>query len=263
MQGHRPKKRLGQHFLTAPHVVERMIAHVHPKASDRVVEIGPGLGALTLSLMQVASHLTVVELDPDCIERLKPKLAGHVEVLHSDALKVSFADFGGPIRLVGNLPYQISSPFLFHCIEHMECIIDMCFMLQKEVVERMAAQPGTRTYGRLSVMVQRACNVEYLFTVPPSAFNPPPKVDSAVCALKPRSDRLEGKLYERFAAIVQTAFMHKRKQLGDRLAPLGVPRSALIALGIDPTLRAETLSVMQYDALARHAIATDEHQTSC
>jgi len=186
---HQHKKRFGQHFLHDPGLIRRIVQAVAPRAGDRLVEIGPGAGAITLPLLREAGHLTVIELDRDLIPRIQAAAQGlgELDVIQADVLTVNFTTLaqGGRLRLVGNLPYNISSPILFHCLEHRCAIADMHFMLQREVVERMAAPPGNKVYGRLSVMLQLVCRVEPLFRVPPGAFTPPPKVDSAVVRLTP------------------------------------------------------------------------------
>ena len=194
LDAHRHKKQLGQHFLSSPGIVEKIIRAVNPKPGEFIVEIGPGGGALTFPLLRAHGELTVIEFDRDLIVPLAEEGAKHgkLTIVHRDVLKVDFGKLGhghdveGPLRLVGNLPYNISTPILFHVMEHAEAVKDMHFMLQKEVVDRMAAEPGSKTYGRLSVMLQAVCRVTPLFDVPPGAFTPPPKVDSAVVRLVPR-----------------------------------------------------------------------------
>ena len=184
------KKQLGQHFLADRHYIDKIVMAVNPKDGDRLVEIGPGQGAITLPLLRVHPKLTVIEFDRDLIAPLTAAAEplGELTIVHRDVLRVDFTELadGQPIRLVGNLPYNISSPILFHALEHAAVIRDMHFMLQKEVVDRMAAGPGSKVYGRLSVMLQAYCQVTSLFVVPPGAFRPPPKVDSAVVRLVPR-----------------------------------------------------------------------------
>ena len=184
------KKSLGQHFLHERGVVEKIILAVDPKPGDRLVEIGPGQGAMTFPLLDRHCRLTAIEFDRDLLEPLAAAARAHgeLELIHSDVLDVDFTALAGgtPLRLVGNLPYNLSSPILFHALDHAAAIRDMHFMLQKEVVDRMAAGPGGKTYGRLSVMLQAWCEVTALFTVGPGAFRPPPRVDSAVVRLVPR-----------------------------------------------------------------------------
>ena len=184
------KKQLGQHFLADRYYVDKIVMAVNPVAGDNLVEIGPGQGAITFPLLRKHPRLTVIEFDRDLIAPLAAAAAplGELTIIHRDVLQVDFsalAEPGRKIRLVGNLPYNISSPILFHALEHAAAISDMTFMLQKEVVDRMAAGPGSKVYGRLSVMLQAYCRVDSLFIVPPGAFRPPPKVDSAVARLVP------------------------------------------------------------------------------
>ena len=256
----RAKKALGQHFLHEPAYIERIVDAVDPRAGDRVVEIGPGQGALTLPLLRRHGALTVVEFDRDLIAPLTRAAegAGKLEVIHRDVLEVDFTALAGdgpPLRVVGNLPYNISSPILFHMLDHSPAIADMHFMLQKEVVDRMAAEPGSKAYGRLSVMLQAGCVVVPLFEVPPSAFRPPPKVDSAVVRLAPRPPGEAGIGDQaRFAAVVRAAFGQRRKTLRNSLSGLCGP-AEFEAAGIDPGTRAERLSVAEFVRLANVATA--------
>ena len=189
MEAHVPRKRFGQHFLHDQGILRRIVETVSPQPGEHIVEIGPGEGALTLPLLRAAGRMTAIELDRDLIEPLREKTRGigELDIINADVLTVNFTDLanGSKLRIVGNLPYNISTPILFHCLDHAASITDMHFMLQKEVVERMAAPPGRKTYGRLSVMLQLRCGVEPLLHVPPSAFRPPPKVESAVVRLVP------------------------------------------------------------------------------
>src|SRR3990167_7500188 len=189
MSSYRPRKRFGQHFLHDRGVISRIVAALAPQAGDHVVEIGPGTGALTRELLARMTHLDAVELDRDLLARLEAEFPRDRLILHNaDALKFDFckiASGGGKLRVIGNLPYNISTPLLFHLLDQAGCIEDMLFMLQKEVVDRMCAAPGGKDYGRLSVMIQYRCRVEKLFDVAPGAFTPPPKVDSAVVRLLP------------------------------------------------------------------------------
>ena len=251
----RAKKALGQHFLHEVAYIERIVDAVDPRPGDRLVEIGPGQGALTLPLLRRHGALTVVEFDRDLIAPLTRAAegAGALEVIHRDVLEVDFSALAGdgpPLRVVGNLPYNISSPILFHMLEHSTAVADMHFMLQKEVVERMAAEPGSKAYGRLSVMLQAGCVVVPLFEVPPGAFRPPPKVDSAVVRLAPRPPGEAGiNDPARFAAVVRAAFGQRRKTLRNSLSGLCAPE-AFEAAGIDPGTRAERLSVAEFVRLA-------------
>lgn len=251
----RAKKALGQHFLHESAYIDRIIDAVAPRPDDRVVEIGPGQGALTLPLLRRHGSLTVIEFDRDLIAPLTraASTVGALEIIHRDVLEVDFTALAGDgprLRLVGNLPYNISSPILFHALEHAGAITDMHFMLQKEVVERMAAPPGSKTYGRLSVMLQASCIVVPLFTVPPGAFRPPPKVDSAVVRLAPKPPGETGiDDPARFAAVVRAAFGQRRKTLRNALSGL-CDEATISAAGIDPQSRAEQLPVQDFIRLA-------------
>jgi 16S rRNA (adenine1518-N6/adenine1519-N6)-dimethyltransferase len=242
-----PKKQLGQHFLTDRAVIEQIVLAIDPRPGERVVEIGPGQGAITLPLLRRHHALTVIEFDRDLITPLAiaAEGLGDLTIIHKDVLQVDFGKLAGDerIRLVGNLPYNISTPILFHVLEHAEGIVDMHFMLQKEVVERMAAAPGGKEYGRLSVMLQALCRVEPLFEVPPAAFRPPPKVDSAVVRLLPRAPGEVGiadpALFER---VVREAIGQRRKTLRNALS-LVCDTDAIVAAGLRPELRAEQIEV--------------------
>lgn len=248
------KKALGQHFLHERGVVDRIVLAVDPKPGYRIVEIGPGQGAMTFPLLDRHGSLTAIEFDRDLLAPLTARARDHGELtlIHANVLDVDFSALaaGTPLRLVGNLPYNLSSPILFHALEHAAVVRDMHFMLQKEVVDRMAAAPGSKVYGRLSVMLQAWCRVTALFDVGPGAFRPPPKVDSAVVRLVPR-DPAEVGIDDpaRFAAVVRAAFGQRRKTLRNALQPL-CDASAIIAAGIDPTRRAEQLEVAEFIRLA-------------
>ena len=254
----RPKKSFGQHFLHDRRYIDRIVSAVAPRTEDFVVEIGPGEGALTLPLLATAGKLTAIELDTDLIPALQARATsvGELQIIHADVLKVDFTALAQRhgaerLRIAGNLPYYISSPILFHCVEHFDVIADMHFMLQKEVVERMAAEPGSKVYGRLSVMLQLACRVEPLFTVPPEAFRPPPKVESAVVRLVPlppedRHDADAGDVY----AVVKAAFAQRRKTLNNALKQL-MDTDAIRRAGIEPGARAETLAPDDFVRLAK------------
>lgn len=253
------KKSLGQHFLHERGVVGKIILAVDPKPGDRLVEIGPGQGAMTFPLLDRHGRLTAIEFDRDLLEPLAAAARAHgeLELIHSDVLDVDFTALAGgtPLRLVGNLPYNLSSPILFHALDHAAAIRDMHFMLQKEVVDRMAAAPGSKVYGRLSVMLQAWCEVTALFTVGPGAFRPPPKVDSAVVRLVPRDpDRVGIADPARFAAIVRDAFGQRRKTLRNALSRL-CDEAAIRAANVDPQARAEQLAVADFVRLANLAPA--------
>jgi 16S rRNA (adenine1518-N6/adenine1519-N6)-dimethyltransferase len=249
MAAHIARKRFGQHFLTAADVIDRIIRAIDPKPGERLVEIGPGLGAMTIPLRARCDALTVVELDRDLAARLRQR--GDLDVVESDVLRVDFAALaerlGGPIRVVGNLPYNISSPILFHLIAAAPHVVDQVFMLQKEVVDRMAARPGTKAFGRLTVMLQWRYEVEHLFDVPPEAFDPPPRVNSAIVRMRPRANpapvapAVLGK-------IVSVAFSQRRKMLRATLGKWLVEHG--YTAEFDGTRRAEQVPVEEYIALA-------------
>jgi 16S rRNA (adenine1518-N6/adenine1519-N6)-dimethyltransferase len=256
-----PKKSLGQHFLHERGVIEKIVLAVDPKPGDRLFEIGPGQGAITFPLLRRHGALTVIEFDRDLITPLMEAAEGlgELTVIHKDVLKVDFGKLAGdgpPIRLVGNLPYNISSPILFHVLEHAEAVRDMHFMLQKEVVDRMAAAPGSKVYGRLSVMLQASCTVTPLFSVAPGAFRPPPKVDSAVVRLVPRPAGDAGvqdtALFER---LVREAFGQRRKTMRNAVQSL-CTIADFEAVGLRPDARAEQLAVADFVRLANHLAAT-------
>jgi len=251
VHGHQPRKRFGQNFLADPHYVARILDAVDPRPGERVVEIGPGLGALTADLIERAGRLIAVEIDRDLAARLRERFGPDRLELHvADALAFDFAALGDDLRVVGNLPYNISSPLLFHLAGFAARLRDLTVMLQKEVVDRMCARPGTPEYGRLGVMLAASFSVERLFIVPPGAFRPAPKVDSAVARLVPLRDRAPAIANpQRFAAIVAAAFSQRRKTLRNALAGLA-DAAAIEAAGVDPGARGETLSVSQFLALA-------------
>ena len=253
------KKNLGQNFLHDRGVIERIVLAIDPRPGDRIVEIGPGQGALTFPLLRRHGELTAIEFDRDLLQPLAAAAQAHgaLSLLNANVLDVDFSALAaggmpgeGLLRLVGNLPYNLSSPILFHALDHAAAIRDMHFMLQKEVVERMAAGPGSKVYGRLSVMLQAYCRVTPLFKVPPGAFRPAPKVDSAVVRLQPLppgavvvADRT------RFAHVVRAAFGQRRKTLRNALSGV-VDATAIEAAGVRPDARAEQLSVADFASLA-------------
>jgi 16S rRNA (adenine1518-N6/adenine1519-N6)-dimethyltransferase len=248
------KKSLGQHFLHERHIIDKMLLAIDPKPGDRFVEIGPGQGALTFPLLDRHGALTAIEYDRDLLAPLTEaaKAHGELSLVHSDVMNVDFTALaaGTPFRLVGNLPYNLSSPILFHALDHAAVIRDMHFMLQKEVVDRMAAGPGSKVYGRLSVMLQAYCKVTSLFKVPPGAFRPPPKVDSAVVRLVPLAPEQVGITDpKRFADIVRAAFGQRRKTLRNALSTV-CDAERIAAAGIDPQARAAQLQVAQFVHLA-------------
>jgi len=246
----RAKKKFGQHFLHERGVIDKILAAIDPKAGERIVEIGPGLGALTVPLLERIGRLEVVELDRDVIPELTASAAGKGEltVHQGDALKFDFAALAptGDLRVVGNLPYNVSTPLLFHLLGQRHAIRDMHFMLQREVVERMAAAPGSEAYGRLTVMLAAYTRVEKLFRVGPGAFRPPPKVDSAVVRLTPHvTPPFPMPDPQRFAHLVTAAFTKRRKTLRNAVKGL-VDEDAMRAAGVDPQARPETLSAADF-----------------
>ena len=252
---HRPRKRFGQNFLHDEGVIDRIAAAIHPQADQHLVEIGPGQGALTESLVASGCHVDVIELDRDLIPGLLAAFSIHPRFkLHSaDALKFDFASLtkgDERLRVVGNLPYNISTPLIFKLLENASIIKDMHFMLQREVVQRLAASPGSKSWGRLGIMAQYLCHVEHLFDVPPEAFNPAPKVQSAIVRLTPRTDSPWPPCSEaHLRAIVQAAFAQRRKTLRNNLKGL-IDSADLETLGIDPGARAETLELTQFIEIA-------------
>jgi 16S rRNA (adenine1518-N6/adenine1519-N6)-dimethyltransferase len=247
----RPRKRFGQHFLTDRHYLDRIVRAIAPKAGDAMVEIGPGTGLLTDELTRTLGHLHVVEIDRDLAAALRNRYpAARVTVHEADALEFDFASLPAPLRVAGNLPYNVSTPILFRMAALAERLADCTFLLQKEVVDRMAAAPGTGDYGRLSVMLQYRFAVDALLAVPPGAFTPPPKVDSAVVRMAPLgAGRRLARDESRFAAVVAAAFSQRRKTLRNATRAL-VGDEAFARAGIDPGRRGETLSVKEFIALS-------------
>ena len=252
MNAHHARKRFGQHFLTDPGVIHAIVRAIAPDRSDVIVEIGPGRGAITEPLAARAGHLHCVELDRDLAMVLRERWAGeaNVTIHEADALDFDFTALGNELRIAGNLPYNISTPLLFRLLEQRACIRDMHFMLQKEVVDRMAAEPGSKAYGRLGIMLGCYLDVEALFDVDRNAFDPPPDVTSAVVRLRPHDsqnisdDRVLGRL-------VATAFSQRRKTLRNALRTL-LDETELRDLDIDPGLRPEVLSIGDYVVLANY-----------
>jgi len=250
---HVARKRFGQNFLTDNQVLSDIIDAIGPQRGQAMVEIGPGLAAMTALLIKQLDHMHVVELDRDLVARLEKAYPRERLTVHSgDALKFDFGALpvpeGQKLRIVGNLPYNISSPLLFHLAEFAHLVEDQHFMLQKEVVERMVAEPCTKAYGRLSVMLQWRYDMAMMFIVPPSAFDPPPKVDSAIVRMVPTRRQLpcDGK---RLEAVVAKAFSQRRKVIRNCVAGM-FTEAQLIEAGIDPGLRPEAVSLEQYVALA-------------
>ncbi|WP_124949518.1 16S rRNA (adenine(1518)-N(6)/adenine(1519)-N(6))-dimethyltransferase RsmA [Sulfuriferula thiophila] len=253
MSKHIPRKRFGQHFLCDHDIINAIINAIHPQPGDNLVEIGPGLGALTIPLLTHIPHFHVVELDRDIIARLQRTYPAERLTIHAgDALKFDFASLGKGLRIIGNLPYNISTPLLFHLAEFSPNIIDMHFMLQKEVVERMTASPDTHDYGRLTVMLQYRFEMESLFDVPPTAFDPPPKVDSAIVRMMPRAaEDMHANSVDTLAHVVSSAFAQRRKTLRNTLAGL-LKAEDFVQLDIDPQRRAETISVADFVRIANY-----------
>ena len=245
------KKRFGQHFLTDRFVIDRIVNAIAAKPDEVIVEIGPGPGAITAPLVSLLSHLHAVEIDRDLAAALRSRFPIEKFTLHQEnVLEFDFGKIGSRFRCVGNLPYNISTPFLFHLAGFAEQLIDATFMLQKEVVDRMVADPDTEAYGRLSVMLQYRFAMRRLFDVPPDAFTPPPKVDSAIVRMFPLpADRLRAKDDARFAAMVTAGFGQRRKTLSNTLKPY-LTAEQINTQGIDPRRRGETLSVEEFVRLA-------------
>ncbi len=251
----RPRKRFGQHFLTDESVLQKIVTMIAPSTDDHMVEIGPGQGAMTAYLLPHVKRLDLIEIDRDLVRYLQQHFAGqsHLHIHESDVLKFDFASLdleGAKFRVVGNLPYNISTPLLFKLFAAKAHIHDMVFMLQKEVVERLAAEVGAKNYGRLSVMAQYHCRNEFLFSVPPTAFHPPPKVESAVLHMQPQhqpSYQLANT--QHFEHIVQEAFSHRRKTIHNALKKLIEP-GVFAQLDIDPKRRPQELSVQDYVNIA-------------
>ena len=248
---HIPRKRFGQHFLCDQGVIQRIVNAIHPKRNDHLIEIGPGQGAMTLPLMKVTHEMEVVELDRDLIQELSERVSHHGQlcVHNQDVLTFDFTKAkqdGRLLRVVGNLPYNISTPLIFHLLDHSAVISDMVFMLQKEVADRLGAKPDSDDYGRLSVMVQYYCKVTVLFDVAPSAFYPPPKVKSSILKIIPYTTLpFVADDVDLFAQVVKQAFAQRRKTLRNTLKSM-VNEAQWTAIGIDPGLRAEVLSVADF-----------------
>jgi len=244
---HVPRRRFGQHFLVDPRYVARILEAVDPCPGDNIVEIGPGLAALTAGLIERAGRIAGVEIDRDLSAQLRANFPRSALALHeADALGFDFTQLGEGLRVVGNLPYNISSPLLFHVAKFADRVRDLHVMLQKEVVARMTAEPATPDYGRLTVTLQATFRVTRLFVIPPGAFRPPPKVDSAFVRLVPLGDAKPAIADEAlFARIVAAAFGQRRKTLRNALASF-CDEAAMRNVGIDPGARGETLSVSDY-----------------
>lgn len=265
-QGHIARKRFGQNFLTDPFVVEDIVTTIAPEKEQALVEIGPGLAALTIPMTQQVDHLTVIEIDRDLAARLanNSKLKDKIRVIEQDAMKVDFGklanEAGQPLRIFGNLPYNISTPLMFYLFKFTTAIADMHFTLQKEVVSRLIAAPNSKAYGRLSVMAQYYCQIMSVLDVPPSAFRPVPKVDSAVVCLTPyRSTPYPVRDVAILRQITTRAFNQRRKTIHNSLGQLFTD-AQFGKLGIDTTARAENLSVAQYVDLANLYYYENQHK---
>ena len=255
---HQARKRFGQNFLQDRQIVDNIIRALNLQPNDNVLEIGPGLGALTQPLLRVLNHLTAIEIDRDLQAHLA-EMHGtdrKLTVIDADALTIDYSQFGEKLRVIGNLPYNISTPLLLRLLHHTSHIEDMHFMLQKEVVNRMAAHPGSKAYGRLSVMLQYYCDVEQLFDVPPESFHPQPKVDSAVVRLTPHTTPIYPEVaFTDLERLVACAFSMRRKTLANNLKP-EINAAELTTLGIDPVLRPEQISVGDFVTIARFIAKT-------
>ena len=253
---HKARKRFGQNFLVDRQVIAAIIHAIHPQPEDNLVEIGPGLGALTTPLLQILNHLTVIEVDRDIVEKLRKDYPQNkITIYSADALKYDFSLLGNSLRIIGNLPYNISTPLLFHLNQYSAFILDMHFMLQKEVVERMVARPSTSSYGRLSVMLQYRFAMEQIFTVPASCFHPVPKVESAIVKMMPLGKNASLAADEAvFSRIVTAAFSQRRKTLRNTLSN-HLTNEEFNKLEIDAGQRAENLTVAQYIKIADYCFS--------
>jgi 16S rRNA (adenine1518-N6/adenine1519-N6)-dimethyltransferase len=264
--GHRARKRFGQNFLVDRNIIQNIVQSIHPAENDLMIEIGPGLGAMTIPLLEHLEQLHVIEFDRDVIPKLQhnceqhmPGLSQRLVVHEADVLKFDFSEFymdapgvtGSDIqlRIVGNLPYNISTPILFHLLGFRDIISDMHFMLQKEVVDRITAKPGNKLYGRLSVMLQTFCDTQALFNVPATAFRPQPKVESAIIRLIPNARyKHDITRFDAYEKLVRMAFAQRRKTIRNTLRSL-CSAEQISAAGFDPSARAETLSIKDFVAL--------------
>lgn len=252
MQKYRTKKRFGQHFLHDHFVIQKIINEIKPLSSDCIVEIGPGLGALTFPLLEHLEKINVVEIDHDVINRLQQRNNPKLIIHNQDALNFNFSKLekNQSLRVIGNLPYNISTPLIFHLLEFSERIQDMHFMLQNEVVQRITAHPGSKSFGRLSVMVQYHYQTEYLFFVAPESFEPPPKVDSAILRLIPWKEQpFKANSEKNLSILVAQSFSMRRKTLRNNLKKI-ISEEQIEALGIDPNSRSETLNVEDFVKLS-------------
>lgn len=259
-EGHKARKRFGQNFLHDQRVIAKIVRAVNPRTGDNLVEIGPGLAALTSPRIGECDALTVVELDRDLAAGLPERVPypERLTIVEADALKYDFNQLlkdDKPLRIVGNLPYNISTPLLFHLLEFGGKVKDMHFMLQKEVVDRITAKPNTKEYGRLSVMIQYYCSATFLFEVPAGSFNPPPKVTSAVFRLEPYAQKpIIAKDEKALSRLVSHVFTQRRKTLRNSLKGM-LSDDAFEKVGINPMARPETLTLAEFVALADHTVA--------
>jgi 16S rRNA (adenine1518-N6/adenine1519-N6)-dimethyltransferase len=256
---HYPRKRFGQNFLVDKHIIQQIISAINPSPAEQLIEIGPGLGALTQEILPIVHKMEVIEIDRDVITDLKLNCLdlGELIIHQGDALKFDFNQLHHQkkLRIIGNLPYNISTPLLFHLLNYKDIIVDMCFMLQKEVVERMCAKPGNKDYGRLSVMLQYHFQIEDLFNVPATAFSPQPKVESAIVYLVPyQQPPYIAYDYHLFTDIVRDAFNQRRKTISNGLKKF-ITRDNLSSLGLDPSLRAENLSIKDFVRISNSLIS--------
>lgn len=251
---HRPRKRFGQHFLTSRETINRIVTAIEPRSGETLVEIGPGEAAITAPLAASASKLHAIEFDRDLVARLRARFSDqpHVVIHEADALKFPYSSLGDGLRLVGNLPYNISTPLIFHLLAFSSSIADAHFMLQKEVVDRMCASPGTKDFGRLTIMLGCQMEVVPLFDVPPTAFTPPPKVMSSVVRMRPIPEPgYNVQDMDTLATVVRSAFSKRRKTLRNALQ--GIATAANFdAVGIDPGVRPEQVAIDDWVALANH-----------
>ncbi len=250
------RKRFGQNFLQDRSVIDDIVAAIDPKKSQHIIEIGPGRAALTTLLLEQSGQLDVIELDRDLVALLQTQFSEHKNLIihQADALRFDYCSLvinQQKLRIVGNLPYNITTPLLFHLLAQSDCIEDMCFMLQREVVERICAQPGNKQYGRLTIMVQYQCQAELLFNVPPEAFEPIPKVESAILYLRPLAHHMGGEVdMKALKKIVTKAFSQRRKTIANTLKTMITP-ALILQAGITLKQRPETISVAQYVALTQ------------
>ncbi len=264
--GHQAKKRFGQNFLHNDAIISKIVDAINPEPDENLVEIGPGLGALTEPVVDRAGKLSVIELDRDLAHRLRhhPFLAPHLTIYETDALKFDFAQLtsaGKPLRIFGNLPYNISTPLIFHLLSFHNVIADMHFMLQKEVVERMAATPNSKAYGRLSIMTQYQCQVIPVMEIGPEAFKPAPKVDSAIVRLIPHQQIAEpAQSVAMLNTVCLTAFNQRRKAIRNSLKKL-ISIEQLQALDIDAGIRPENLTPTEYIRIANFLSTQTEHKS--